>query len=84
MPPVKSLASKRRILLVALIISSSEIMPACFYYLIEGLVCVIIAAPLGHQPSAYLECIKLNMHLSCSIHSVSNAKCIFLAYLYNL
>ena len=68
--------------LVAVIFSLGEIMPIYSYYIEKGLVCIVIIALFSCQPFSYMECIKLNMYLSCNIYSVSNAECIFFAYFY--
>ena len=47
MPPVRSLASKCRTYIVAVILSFSEIMPTYSYCVLKGLVYIIIIAPLG-------------------------------------
>ena len=87
MPFIRSLASKRTTYyfkLVAVILLLGEIILTYFCYIEKGLVYVIIIAPLGYQPFSYTKCIKLNMYLSYNIKLVSNAKCIFLVYLYTL
>ena len=84
MPLVRSLASKHCALLVALIISFSEIMPACSYCSIKGLVYITITALLGHEPLACSECIKLNICLSYDVCSVFNTKYTFLVCFCNL
>ena len=80
MPLVRFLASKCYTYIVAVILLLSEIMPTYFYCVLKGLVYIIIIAPLGHQPSFYTKCTKLNMRLSCNIKSVSNTKYIFLIH----
>ena len=50
----------------------------------KGLKCITIIALLGYQPSSYIECTKLNIHSSCNIYLVSNAKYIFFAHFYTL
>ena len=47
MPFIRSLASKRRAYMVAVIFLFSEIMPTCFCYVLKGLVCITIIAFLG-------------------------------------
>jgi hypothetical protein len=60
-------------------------MPSYSRYTEKGLVYIAITAPFSQQPSSYSEYIKLNMHLSYNIHSISNAKYIYLAtHLYTL
>ena len=80
MPLIRSLASKRRTRVMAVILSLGEIMPIYSYCVLKGLVYIIIIAPLGRQPSFYAKCIKLNIHLSCNIKSVSNAKYAYFIY----
>ena len=84
MPFVKSLAFKRRAYIVAVILLLSEIMPTYSYYVLKGLVYIVIIAPLGRQPSFYTKCTKLNIHLFYNIRLVSNTKCTFLIYSYIL
>ena len=78
LPPIRSLASKRRTYVIAVILSLSEIMPTYSCCILKGLVCVVIIAPLGCQPSFYTKYTKLNIYLSCNIKLVSNIKCIYL------
>ena len=84
MPFIRSLASKRRARVIAVILLLGEIMPTCSHCVLKGLVYIIIIAPLGRQPSFYAKCIKLNMRLSCNVKSVSNAECTCLIYSYIL
>ena len=87
MPPIRSSASKCaacRFKLVAVILLLDEIMPTYSRYAEKGLIYIIIIAPSNRQPSFYAKCTKLNMHSSCDIKSVSNAKYIFLMHLYTL
>ena len=58
MPPIRSLASERRACVVAVILLLSEIMLTYSCCVLKGLVCIIIMAPLGCQPSSYTKCIK--------------------------
>ena len=74
MPPIRSLASKCRTYIVAVIFLFSKIMPSCSYCAEKKLVCIIIAAPFSRQPSFYIKCTKLNIYLSYNVKSVSNAK----------
>ena len=74
MPLIRSLASKHRAYTVAVIFSLSEIMPSCSCCEEKKLVYIIIIAFFDRQPSFYIKCIKLNMHLFCNIKLVSNAK----------
>ena len=84
MPLVKSLASKRRAYIVTIILLFSEIMSTYSRYVLKGLVCVAIIAPLGRQPFFYIKYTKLNIRLSCNIRLVFNAECAFLIYFYIL
>ena len=77
MPFIRSLASKRRAYVVAVILLLSKIMPTYSCCVLKGLVYIIIIAPLSCQPSSYTKCIKLNMRLSYNIRLVSNTKCAF-------
>jgi hypothetical protein len=82
MPPVRSLAFKYLAYcskLIAVILLFSEIMSTCSRYTEKRLVYIIIAALFSQQLSSYFECIKLNIHLSCNIYSMSNAEYIYLA-----
>ena len=83
MPFIRSLVSKCHAYTIALILSLGVIMPIYSCYTEKKLVCVIIAAPFGHQPSSCFEYIKSNMCSSCNIRLVSNAKYAFLIYLYS-
>ena len=74
MPFIRSLASKRRAYVVAVIFLLSEIMPMCSRCTKKKLVCVAIAAPFSCQPSSYIKCTKSNMRLSCNIRSVLDTK----------
>ena len=47
MPSVRFSASKYRAYVVAVILLLSEIMPTCSYYVLKGLVYIIIIASLG-------------------------------------
>ena len=80
MPFIRSLASERRAHVVVVIFLLGEIMPIYSCYVLKGLVYIIIIASLGYQPSSYAKCTKLNIHLSCDIKLVSNAKCAFFIY----
>ena len=76
MPLIRSSASKCRAYIVAIILLFSKIMLLYFYYKKKKLVYIIITAPLSRQPSFYIKYTKLNIHLSCNIKSISNAKCL--------
>ena len=74
MPPIRSLASKRRAYIVAVILLLGEIMPSYSHCKEKKLVYIAIIAPFSHQPSFYIKYTKLNIHLSCNVKSVFNAK----------
>jgi hypothetical protein len=81
MPSVRSLVSKCLAYcskLVAVILSLSEIMPSYSCCEEKGLVYIMLIAPFSHQPSSCSKYTALNMHLSCNIWLVSDAKCICL------
>ena len=80
MPPIRSLASKRRAYTVAVILLLSEIMPFYSCCKEKKLVYIIIIAPFSHQLFSYFKCTKLNMHLSYNVKSVFNTKCLYLIY----
>ena len=85
MPPIRFLASERRAHTIAVILLLGKIMPSYSRCEEKKLVYIIIAAPFSHQPSSYIECTKLNIHLSCNISLVFNTKYIskFLCDIYN-
>ena len=83
MPFIRSLASKRCVYIVAVILLFSEIMPSYSRYKEKKLVYIIITALFSRQPSFYIKCTKLNIYLSYNIRSVSNAKYIFI-FLYDI
>ena len=74
MPFVRSLASKRYVYIIAVILLLSEIMPIHSCYTEKKLVYIIIITPSSRQPSFYIKCTKLNIYLSYNVKSVSNAK----------
>ena len=74
MPFVRSLASKYCTYIVAIILLLSKIIPTYSYYILKGLVYIVIISPLSRQLSSYMECIKSNIYLSCDIRLVSTAK----------
>ena len=84
MPLVKSLASKRRLRLVSLILSLGEIILSCFYYVEKRLSYIMILVPFSRQLFFYTKYIKLNMRSSYNIKLVSNAKYIYLIHFYIL
>ena len=61
MPPVRSLASKRRAYIVAVILLLGKIMPTYSCYVSKGLVYVVIIAPSSRQPSFCAKYTKLNI-----------------------
>jgi hypothetical protein len=81
MPPIRSLASERRACTVAVILLLGEIMPSCSRCEEKKLVCIVITAPSGRQPSFCVECIKSNMCSSCNVRLVSDAECSWFARL---
>ena len=83
MPPIRSLASKRYVYTVAVILLLGKIMPSYSHYKEKKLVYIIIAALFNYQPFSYIKYIKLNMCLSCNIKSISNTKYMFI-FLYNI
>ena len=77
MPPIRSLASVRCVLLAASISLNSEIMSPYSRCAKKGLVCITITALFSRQPSSYSECTKANIYFLCNIRSVSTNKYIF-------
>ena len=77
MPPIRSLASIRYVLLAISISLNGEIMSPYSYYTKKGLVCVTIITPFSCQPSSYSKCIKANICSLCDVRSVSTNKYIF-------
>ena len=67
MPPVRSLVFKHRTYIVAVILLLSKIMPIYSHYTKKKLICVIIIALFGCQPSSYSKCTKAN---TCSLYDV--------------
>ena len=55
MPSIRSLASKRRACVIAVILLLSEIMPTYSRYVLKGLVYIAIIALLGRQPFSYAK-----------------------------
>ena len=76
MPFIRSLVSKRRTCIVAVILLFGKIMLTYSYCAEKKLVYIIITALFSRQPFSYIKCIKLNMYLSYNVRSVSNAKCL--------
>ena len=70
MPFIRSLASVRCVLLAASISLNGEIMSPCSYYAKKGLVCIIIIAFFGHQPSSYSKYTKANTYSLCDVRLV--------------
>ena len=84
MPFIKSSVSKCCVYIITLILSLGVIIPIYSYYTEKKLVCIIIAAPSGYQPSSYSKYTKLNIYSSYNIRSVSDAKYMFFIHLYSL
>ena len=74
MPFIRSLASERRVYIIAVILLLGEIMPTYSYYTEKKLVYITIVAPFSYQPSFYVECTKLNIYSSYNVRLVSNAE----------
>ena len=77
MPPIRSLASVRCVLLAISISLNSEIISPYSHYTKKGLVCVTITALFSCQPSSYSKCTKANICSLYNMHSVSTNKYIF-------
>jgi hypothetical protein len=60
MPPIRSLAFKHYILLMASISLNREIINTYSYYVKKGLIYIIPISPFRRQPFFYLECTKVN------------------------
>ena len=84
MPFIRSMAFKRRACIVTLILLLGVIMSIYSCCAKKKLIYITIAALFSHQPSSCFKCIKLNIHLSYNVYSVSNAKYIFFIYLATL
>ena len=84
MPFIRSLASKRCIYTIAVILLFSKIMLSYSRCEEKKLVYIIITAPSNHQPSFYVKYIKSNIYLSYNIRLVSNTKYLYLMRLYSL
>ena len=76
MPFIRSLASKHCAYVITVILLLGEIMLIYSCCAKKKLVCIIIAALFSRQPSSYIKCTKLNMHLSCNVKLVSDAECL--------
>ena len=70
MPPIRSSASKCRILLTTSISFNREIINPHSYYIKKGLIYIIILFSFSRQPSSYFKYIKANTYLLCDIHLV--------------
>ena len=84
MPFIRSLISKRRACMVAVILLLSKILPTYSRYMLKGLVDIIIITLLSRQPSSCIKCIKLNIRLLYNVKSISNARYMFFMRLYIL
>ena len=76
MPPIRSLASKHRAYIVAVILLLGEIMPSYSRCEEKKLVYITIIALFSRQPSSYIKCTKSNIHLSCNVKLVLDTKCL--------
>jgi len=74
MPPIKYSAFKRCTYIILTILSLGEIMSPYSRCEEKKLVCVVIAAPSGRQPSSYTKYTRVNIRSSYNVRSVSNAK----------
>ena len=74
MPPIRSLASERRAYIVAVILLLGEIMLIYSCCAKKKLVYITIAASFSRQPSFYIKCTKLNIHLFYNVKSVLDTK----------
>ena len=74
MPSVKFLVFKRRARVVAIIFLLGEIIPTYSYYMLKGLVYIIIIALFGCQPFFYAKYTKLNIYSSYDVRLVFNIK----------
>ena len=83
MPFVKSLVSRRRIYIIAVILLLGKIIPTYSYYILKGLVYITIIISFSRQPSFYTKHIKYNIHLFCDIRLVSITKYICPIYFIN-
>ena len=77
MPFIRSLTSKRYTYIVAVILLLSKIIPTYSWCVLKRLVYITIIALLSYQPSFYIKCTKLSIHLSCDIKLISNAECAY-------
>ena len=77
MPPIRSLASVRCVLLAISISLDSKIINPYSYYAKKGLVYITIIALFNCQPSFYFKCIKANTCSLCNVCLVSTNKYIF-------
>ena len=84
MPPIKSLASERRLRLISLILSLGKIILLYFYCMEKRLSYIIILAPFSREPFFYTKCIKLNIRSSCNIRLVSKTKYMYFIHSYIL
>ena len=76
-PFIKSLVFKRYARVVAVILLLSKIMPTYSYYILKGLVYIIIITLSNRQPFLYTKYTKLNIRLFYNIRLVSNTKYIY-------
>ena len=84
MPFIRSLASKRRAYVVAVILLLSKIILIYSCCVLKGLIYITIIASLSRQSSFYIKCTKLNIRLSYNVKLVFNTKYVCLIYPYIL
>ena len=77
MPPIRSLASVRYVLLAASISLNGEIISPYSHCVKKGLVYITITAFSGRQPSSCFKYTKANTRFLCDVHSVSTNKYTF-------
>ena len=71
---IRFLASKRHTYIITVILLLGKVMPSYSHYKEKKLVYIIIIIPFSRQPSFYIKCTKLNIHLSYNIKLISNAE----------
>ena len=74
--PIRSFVFNQYNRLVTVILLLSKVMPSCSCCVEKVLVCVVIAALTGCQPSSCVKCTWVNIWLSCNVWSISNTECV--------